>query len=482
MSSSKQIGERHSSLETQEAHFKDYCRQNDFIPVTTFTDVVTGKRDDRKEYNRMLDYVHHGNADVIVVQFLDRFGRNPKEILRRYWELQELGIKVVANDEDITEELILLIKAGIAGNESRRTSERVRTNMSRAVSKGVHAARPPYGLRPVRKIEEGKVEVTWELDPDEAPIVREMRRLAIEENLGYKGIADRLTDMGYRSRGGRPFAAYTVQKILTNPAIIGTLIYGRKPRKGNPEMDLVEKSDFFPAVLSKVEWDELQQRLKIRRENPKGRGQASQYLLSGIARCGHCGGPMTGKAGSTRNGKQYRNYYCSRAMKSKALCAYYNGHSTTKLEKTILEYLGQFSDPDLVREYVSAVDKKELETREKELRNIEKQLKEIETNFLTYLDLYTREKIDEDQFTLANQKGKDRKVALEARRSELEDFVGKERSRVSMVEDLPESITNFLETFQNLNIQQQKVHLQSILKFAYVYRDDRIELEFRYTE
>jgi len=31
------------------------------------------------------------------------------------------------------EELLLLIKAGIAGAESKRTSERVRANMSRAV-------------------------------------------------------------------------------------------------------------------------------------------------------------------------------------------------------------------------------------------------------------------------------------------------------------------------------------------------------------
>ena len=69
----------------------------------------------------MVDYAIEGNADVIVVQFLDRFGRNPREILQRYWELQDAGVSVVATDEDIKEELLLLIKAGIAGAESRRT-------------------------------------------------------------------------------------------------------------------------------------------------------------------------------------------------------------------------------------------------------------------------------------------------------------------------------------------------------------------------
>jgi len=46
-----------------------------------------------------------------------------------------------------------------------------------------------------------------------APIVREMSRLAIEENLGYKSIADKLAARGLRSRDGPPFAAYTVQKV-----------------------------------------------------------------------------------------------------------------------------------------------------------------------------------------------------------------------------------------------------------------------------
>ena len=129
VSSPGQTGERHSSLETQEAHFQQYCRLHGLTPALTFTDVVTGRRDDRKEYRRMVEHVAQGGADVIIVQFLDRFGRNPREILRRYWELEEGGVRVVATDEDIGEELVLLVRAGIAGAESRRTSERVRANM-----------------------------------------------------------------------------------------------------------------------------------------------------------------------------------------------------------------------------------------------------------------------------------------------------------------------------------------------------------------
>ncbi len=52
VSSAKQTGERHSSLETQEARYRERCQRDGLRPVTTFTDVVTGRRDDRREYRR----------------------------------------------------------------------------------------------------------------------------------------------------------------------------------------------------------------------------------------------------------------------------------------------------------------------------------------------------------------------------------------------------------------------------------------------
>ncbi len=480
MSTPGQTGEKHSSLETQESRYRQHYQQNGYTPIATFTDVVTGRRDDRKEYRRMLEFVKGGGADAIIVQWLDRFGRNPREILRRYWELQECGVKVEATDEDISEELVLLIKAGVAGAESRRTSERVRANMGRAIAKGVHAGRPPYGLRPSREIENGKITVRWELDPDEAPLVRSMAAMATEENLGFKSIADRMAEMGLRARDGRPFAAYTVQKILTNPAIAGKLVYGRKPRKENPQAERVELAGFFPPILSEDEWQKLQERLSIRRESPRGRAHSSVYLLGGIARCGQCGGPIVGKAGAAYKDKRYRNYYCSHALRSRALCPVYNGHSAPKLEKAVLEYLGRFSDPVLVKEYLAAAEHEQMEDREKELRAVEKRLSDLQSHFLTRLDdLLKRKVLNEEEFARANQSARDEASKLEARKNELKAWLEKERDRTALAAKLPESVQSFLEAFESLDVQEQKAHLQTILKAACVYPDGRIELEFR---
>ena len=65
-----QAGDNHHSLETQEGRYKEYRERNGLLPIRKFVDVVSGRRDDRKEYERILDYVMEGSADVIVARSL----------------------------------------------------------------------------------------------------------------------------------------------------------------------------------------------------------------------------------------------------------------------------------------------------------------------------------------------------------------------------------------------------------------------------
>ncbi len=475
VSTDAQAGDKHASLDTQEAHDRAYCPSHGMRLVESFIDIQSGRRDDRTEYRRMVDAALAGGASVIIVQFLDRFGRNPREILRRYWDLEERGVRVVATDEDLSEELMLLMRAGLAGAESRRTSERVRSYMATRGSKGVHFGRAPYGYHRTRINDV----VTWAQEPTEAGVVREMFRLATDENLGHKSIADRLTSEGRTSRTGGPFAAYTVQHILTNPALTGRLEYGRRPKPGNPQPEVVRVEDFFPAILSGAEWGALEERLRIRRSMPAGATHRSEYLLSGIARCGHCGGPMTGKLTSTYRGKRYTKYYCSRAQSSRARCAFYNGHSAPKLEASILEYLGQYSDPKKVRELLDASEKREVRRREVDLRQIEKRLIAIEVDFAKNLELLKRDVLNEQEFRRANVDRRDERSRLTGHQSELADWLAQQHERQEAVGSLPTRVRSFLKDVQAMDTRRAKAVLQTILSAAHVHRDGTIELEFR---
>ena len=97
----------------------------------------------------------------------------------------------------------------------------------------------------------------------------------------------------YRTSAGGHWVGASVQVILRNPVLNGTMVYGRRGKKANAaEHDLIRVDGVFPKILSDEEWAALQQRLDIRREHSRGATHKSEYLLSGLLRCGRCGGPM----------------------------------------------------------------------------------------------------------------------------------------------------------------------------------------------
>jgi DNA invertase Pin-like site-specific DNA recombinase len=159
VSGDKQVGEGHSSLETQESRIRATVSENDGLVVKLFQDGQSGRRNDRVEYQNTVKYVLEEDVDVVFVQYLDRFGRNPQEILQRIWQLKDHGVSVEANDQDIQDELILMVMAGVAGHESKRTSERVRANMGNIVKRGIYSGNPPFGFRSVREIVDGYARV-----------------------------------------------------------------------------------------------------------------------------------------------------------------------------------------------------------------------------------------------------------------------------------------------------------------------------------
>jgi DNA invertase Pin-like site-specific DNA recombinase len=480
VSSERQAREDRSSLGTQEARIRATVSNRDGILVKLFCDVESGRRDDRPEYQKMLKYVLEEDVDIVLVQYLDRFGRNPKEILSRIWALDEYGVSVEATDQNIKDdELMLMVHAGVAGQESKRTSERVRANMGNSARKGIHTGKAPYGFRPIREIKDGRaVVVRWEIEETEAEIIREMTRLSSEENLGFKAISDNLNDRGMR-RESRHWVPSSIQQILRNPVIKGLMVYGRNQKKGTPLQDLIEVPGVFPPILSDTEWDTLQQRMDIRKGAPRGSVHKSNYLLSGIARCGHCGGPMTGKTGSSYKGRPYRSYLCVRAKKSKEDCTYSRGHNAKRIEPAVLEYLGQFSDPARVARLLKEAGAGELKRKKTELTKLERHLKSLDTDFHENLAFLKRGLLNDEEFSKANAERRNERTSVEMQLAELREELHTAETTRESITSLPERIASFVDSFEQLEVPKAKAMLQMILKGAHVWTDGRVELEFR---
>ena len=146
------------------------------------------------------------------------------------------------------------------------------------------------------------------------------------------------------------------------------------------------------------------------------------------------------------------------SLKSRGLCSIPNGHSAPKLETAILQYLGEFSDPKRVRQYLAMAERQDTEKYEAELKGIEKRLTELEVQFLSQLDgLLKRQILTEEEFVKANEKARAEKADLEARKLEVSRKLQQVRETETLIERVPRAIKAFEEAFQDLDIRQQRL-------------------------
>jgi DNA invertase Pin-like site-specific DNA recombinase len=133
-------------------------------------------------------------------------------------------------------------------------------------------------------------------DEEEAEVVRLIFTWYGREALGYRAIAERLTQLGYPTpRGGRQWHPEVVRRMLRNPAYCGTLVFRRTQRdpvsgkvvRRPPSEQIVVEHAFDPLVPQEL-WDACQ---GVRRANgsaPSGTRRRNATELTGLVRCAAC--------------------------------------------------------------------------------------------------------------------------------------------------------------------------------------------------
>lgn len=211
---SKESGARSISLEDQEERIGVYCKERGWQLVETLADDgVSGGRRERLE--RLAERVRATRARVIVVYHLDRFARDlaaTLDYLRRFArsgvELHVVGRGRV--EADTATGFIVTAVEGLAAEHYRRViSEKTRDALARLRAKGRRVSRfAPYGYR-------FDPDCHLVPDPKEQIAVSEISRLRAE-GLSLRGISETLAAQGVLARNGRPFAAMTLARLVTN--------------------------------------------------------------------------------------------------------------------------------------------------------------------------------------------------------------------------------------------------------------------------
>ena len=150
-----------------------------------------------------------------------------------------------------------------------------------------------------------------------------------------------------------------------------------------------------------------------------------------------------------------------------------------ELEDAILEHLGQYSDPKRVRELLKA-DGEELDGRdEAELARATARLADLEQAFLNDLDRVDRAIMNEAEYVKRQEVRRQEQEDLQSSKAELEAKLAAQRDLAAQAASVPVKVGSFLQDFKGMDVRQAKALLQGILKAAHVYKDGRIELEFR---
>ncbi len=110
-----------------------------------FVDTMSGVRDDRPEFLKMLDKARPG--DVIVVWRLDRLGRSLRHLIETVNQMSERGIELKSIKENIdtttpTGKLLFHIVGAMAEFERDIIRERTTTGLEAARARGRKGGRP----------------------------------------------------------------------------------------------------------------------------------------------------------------------------------------------------------------------------------------------------------------------------------------------------------------------------------------------------
>jgi site-specific DNA recombinase len=175
--------------------------------------------------------------------------------------------------------------------ESAKTSARALRATAAAAADGRPHGRVPYSYRRRYNPDTGRLD-RQEIEPVEAAVVRELFD-RLERGHSLRAIARDLEARGVRSRRGKVFSPEHLRSLALNNAY-------RKKRTHRGTLT----NATWPAIVPERQWLAVNRRLSdpARRTTKPG---GAKHLLSMIARCDVCSGPMT-----VRVRRGLREYRC----------------------------------------------------------------------------------------------------------------------------------------------------------------------------
>lgn len=346
------------SLANQMEICKEFAlKQGYSIAGSSFDDNVSGMKFNRRGLDMLTDAVEAGQVNAIIVKDLSRLGRHKIQTALFIDYLRQKNVAVISVTENLNtlaeqDDLIVGIR-GLMNDFYAKDIGNIIRHGYREKQKAGLVITPPFGYRKDRNTN------CICIHPEAAETVRLIYALYLQ-GCGQKEIARRLNRLGrktpaqlqaerygkdYYSVKKTPEGKYiwdyaSVKNILTDESYAGVLtnhkreIHSGKSKPVDAENQF-RHEDFFPAVISREDWNMVQILLKANARSAPSNKPSHRY--AGLLQCGDCGSvfvPMI----RHWNGNHRVEYVCrSYHRGGKAICSSHRIHEET-IDARVLEY------------------------------------------------------------------------------------------------------------------------------------------------
>ena len=310
--------EQINSLENQVQYYTELIQSKPnwkFVPGYVDEGISGGSTKKRDNFNRMIRDAKAGMFDFIITKEISRFSRSTLDSIRYTQELLDYNVGVFFQNDNINtldtdSEFRLVIMAGVAQDEIRKLSERLKFGFRQAIKNGhVLGNDKLYGF--------DKKDCVLTVNEEEAEIIRIIFDLYGNQRLGTRTISKRLMELGYTSREGNAFNTLTIRHILENPKYKGwycgnksqSMDYRTKRNVLLDESEWVTYPDpSIPAIVSEELWSRANALYKRRREemmsHSSGISFHNRYPYSAKIYCEEHGTTFHRQVIQTKKGQQ----------------------------------------------------------------------------------------------------------------------------------------------------------------------------------
>jgi site-specific DNA recombinase len=402
------------SIPDQLRQLNEWCKANGHLVVHEYIEPGASATDDKRPIFQQLinEAMQKPQAfEAIIIHSFSRFFRDAIQFGVYERKLAKNKVKVFSitqqtSDDSAGEMMRRIINTFDEYNSkenSKHTSRAMKENARQGYFNG---SRPPFGYVAASTETDGshgRKKKKLEINEAEAGIVRMIYDIYLNgyqgKSLGCKEIAKHLTDKGLLMRG-KAWGIQKTHKILSDTLYMGDYYFNvvdSKNKLKRPPSEWVKTN--IPVIIDAAEFERVRAKRELRTPaKTPPRITSSPTLLTGLIKCGECGGSLTiatGKSG------RYKYYKCTtRQNRGNHACTSCN-HPMEATDQQVLNKLAdQVFTPERVQSMMVALRqrlKSSKDNQQQRVNELNRQLKQIEERQHRLLDAIESGVVDLDE-------------------------------------------------------------------------------------